>query len=80
MKGKPIRRCSLCGVEFIGYGHSPYPFRRISHRCCEDCYNRYVLPANLHMTELDRMIIANKDEKDVLKYFTRRYNAKFNAN
>jgi len=35
-EGKKI--CSLCGVEFTGWGHNPRPvLPSVEQRCCNDC-------------------------------------------
>ena len=45
-EGKKI--CSLCGVEFTGWGHNPRPvLPSVEQRCCNDCNDFMVIPARM---------------------------------
>ena len=39
-------KCCICGKVFTGYGNNPDPVKK-NGRCCDDCDNRYVIPARL---------------------------------
>ena len=41
-----MKKCCICGKEFVGYGNNPYPVRE-SGVCCDECNYRAVLPAML---------------------------------
>ena len=43
------KTCVLCGEEFTGHGHNPYPLRE-GGKCCDNCqYNKVVVArANLY--------------------------------
>lgn len=42
--GINIKTCSLCGKEYIGFGHNAFPLRK--ERCCDQC-NILVMLARL---------------------------------
>lgn len=42
--------CSLCGKIIRGEkGKDPSPLREDGYKCCEDCYNKMVLPARVNL-------------------------------
>ena len=42
-----VHVCSICNIEFTGYGHNPQPLiDDINARCCDDC-NMSVIIARL---------------------------------
>ena len=49
------RKCCICGKEFYGYGNNPEPIQS-EGRCCDDCNEKYVIPARFHMIDLDTHI------------------------
>lgn len=48
-----MKKCCVCGKEFVGYGNNPYPVKE-SGACCDECNYRVVLPARL------RQCVTNK--------------------
>lgn len=40
-----VQKCSICQETFEGYGNNPFPFPE--GRCCDDCDNRFVIPARM---------------------------------
>ena len=54
-------KCCICGKEFNGYGNNPYPVGwdvyTDEDRCCDDCNERYVIPARIA-----RLAIKNTGE------------------
>lgn len=45
--------CCICGCDFIDWtGNNPYPFGDgEKESCCNDCNNRFVIPARLNFRE-----------------------------
>lgn len=43
-------RCSVCDGEFAGHGNNAEPYAK--GKCCEECNNKYVLPARLRQMTL----------------------------
>lgn len=41
-------KCSICGKEFCGYGHNPYPVKE-SGVCCNECNYSVVLRARIEL-------------------------------
>ena len=41
-----MKKCCICGKEFVGYGNNPYPVRE-SGVCCNECNYKTVLPVRL---------------------------------
>ena len=41
MKGKPVKKCCLCGKAYSGYGNDPWPLKDTG-RCCDDCNEKVV--------------------------------------
>lgn len=39
--------CSLCGAKCKGFGNNPEPLAKYEKRCCDDCNNRFVIPARM---------------------------------
>lgn len=62
--GPGIQICCICGKEFTGYGHSPYPVRQEDLECCDECNTRVVLPKRL---ELKKQHEAMKTELEKIK-------------
>lgn len=50
MKDKKI--CCICGKKFMEYGNDPWPVRK-NGICCDDCNNRFVVPARLNLGKED---------------------------
>lgn len=46
MKNTTKNNCSICGANYIGFGHNPEPIA--SGRCCDDCNNDFVIPTRIH--------------------------------
>lgn len=48
--------CSLCGLEFTGYGNNPQPvLPSVEMRCCNDCNETRVIPARIQrLVKLDK--------------------------
>lgn len=43
-----MKRCSICGKAFKGYGHNPEPVKRwMDGSCCDSCNASVVLPARI---------------------------------
>lgn len=49
-----VKKCCICGREFIGWGNNPDPITDENGdlfpedaRCCDDCNSIYVIPARL---------------------------------
>lgn len=41
--------CSICNVEFTGWGHNPQPvIDDINARCCDKCNTKVVLVERIH--------------------------------
>ena len=59
-----IQTCCICGKEFTGYGHSPYPVKETDAECCNDCNARVVLPKR---AELSKKYEAMKTELEKIK-------------
>ena len=77
MKSNPV--CTICGKTCENeWGNNPDPFlRKSGARCCNECNERFVIPARLLQTklspanfELARLRVLNqygiKDEEDVM--------------
>ena len=53
MKGETImkddvKKCCICGREFVGWGNNPWPVVKDEDaECCDDCDNVYVIPARI---------------------------------
>ena len=42
--------CNICGRTIVGKGNNPQPICDTEdERCCDNCYNEYVIPARLIM-------------------------------
>jgi len=40
-----MKKCSICGNEFEGFGNNPYPVRiKENGVCCDKCNADYVVP------------------------------------
>ena len=59
-----IQTCCICGKEFTGYGHSPYPVKETDAECCNECNARVVLPKR---AELSKKHEAMKTELEKIK-------------
>lgn len=47
--GSSMKKCSICGRMFSGYGHNPEPVKRwIDGSCCGECNIKYVIPARIN--------------------------------
>lgn len=49
------RTCCICGKEFYGYGNNPEPYmttRTTNEKCCDECNERYVIPARLNLFDM----------------------------
>ena len=46
--------CCICGKEFDGYGHNPYPIKK-DGKCCDEC-NKKVIEERLFMEEIERIM------------------------
>ena len=44
---KKKRICSICRLEFHGYGHNPEPILKYEDRCCEICNQLVVVPIRI---------------------------------
>lgn len=43
-----VKKCSICGKEFEGWGNNPYPVTKgEDDRCCDECNMLYVIPARI---------------------------------
>ena len=43
-----MKRCSICGKSFKGYGNNPEPVQRwFKGACCDECNVTVVMPARL---------------------------------
>lgn len=43
-----LKKCCICGKEFVGWGNNPYPVNKDEDaRCCDECNGMYVIPARL---------------------------------
>lgn len=43
-----MKRCSICGKSFKGYGNNPEPVQRwFKGACCDECNMTVVMPARL---------------------------------
>ena len=52
-----LKKCCICGKEFVGWGNNPYPVNKDEDaRCCDDCNAMYVIPARLEA-------LAKRDSK-----------------
>ena len=40
--------CCICGKKFYGYGNNPEPVKSSGY-CCDDCNEKYVVPARIHL-------------------------------
>lgn len=49
MNSKEIKTCCLCNQEFTGWGCNPDPLggRNEGEGCCQNCDDRFVVPARL---------------------------------
>lgn len=54
------KTCCICGCEFSGFGNKPDPFP--GERCCDDCDNRFVIPAR---------ILLKPGQDGVIEFLTR---------
>lgn len=44
-----MRKCSICGKPFKGFGNNPEPMRRwIDGACCNECNETKVIPARMN--------------------------------
>lgn len=44
-----MRKCSICGRPFNGFGNNPEPIRRwIDGACCNECNETKVVPARMN--------------------------------
>jgi hypothetical protein len=61
------KTCCICEAKFTEWGNNPAPFGNGDGAkvCCNDCNDRFVIPARL----IDRRL--NVDEKAFLCYFAR---------
>lgn len=50
-----MKKCSICGIEYNGYGNNAYPFEG---RCCDEANSMYVIPAR----------VLGITPKDILEY------------
>lgn len=47
-----MKRCSICGKSFSGFGNNPEPIKRwIEGSCCDDCNREKVLPTRKSQAE-----------------------------
>ena len=59
--------CNICEVEFLGWGNNPEPLVTAEQRaatdprCCNDCNDRFVIPARL----------MGIDREDVIEFLMR---------
>ena len=44
-------KCCICGKETYGYGNSALPIK--NGICCNDCNNKFVIPARLRLSKLN---------------------------
>ena len=44
---KPVRLCSICGVEYRGHGNNADPIN--DGRCCDKCDHTVVIPTRIAM-------------------------------
>ena len=43
-----LKKCCICGKEFVGWGNNPYPVNKDEDaRCCDDCNSAFVIPARI---------------------------------
>ena len=43
-----LKKCCICGKEFVGWGNNPYPVVKDEDaRCCDDCNMEFVIPARI---------------------------------
>ena len=43
-----MKKCSICGKSFKGYGNNPEPVQRwFKGACCDECNMTVVMPARL---------------------------------
>jgi len=53
-----MKKCCICGKEFIEWGNNPYPVvEDVNATCCDDCNAEYVIPARI------LQLYAKKGEK-----------------
>jgi hypothetical protein len=52
-----MKTCCICRNNFVGYGNNPYPLTTTGS-CCNECNQRYVIPARLAGLTIGR-VIAN---------------------
>ena len=63
------QKCPLCGKSFIGFGNNPEPLAKYENRCCDDCNNRFVIPAricSISMNGKERLKEIKKEVKECL--------------
>ena len=50
MEDRGIRKCCICGKEFIGWGNNPWPVVKDPQaECCDECNWEKVVPARLKL-------------------------------
>lgn len=57
--------CSLCGAKCKGFGNNPEPLAKYEERCCDDCNNRFVIPARICSISMHDKELLKKIKKEV---------------
>lgn len=73
MKNNEIKKCCICGQEFVGYGNNPdgaawktqdgeieFPEFKDGDRCRDVCDSMYVIPGRIYRLRLHRKEGENK--------------------
>jgi hypothetical protein len=50
-----MKECCICGCGFAEYGSDPHPFE--GEKCCDDCNDRFVIPARIMLQPGQREVI-----------------------
>ncbi len=58
------QNCCICGKQFQGFGHSPFPCEdEDTGRCCDACNEDYVLPARIRSLFSSAYVDSNDEVK-----------------
>ena len=53
------QNCCICNVVIYGYGHNPRPIKD-KGECCDNCYFRWVTPAQIRLFKKKQMKVKAK--------------------
>ena len=56
MQDKDVHICSICQLEYTGYGNNAQPIN--DGRCCDRCNSMVVVPARLN-----RIMMSKKEDR-----------------